>query len=229
MSGQGCGTFVVIEGLDGAGTTTQARLLTEALRARNDKVVSTFEPSDGPIGTMIRQMLSMRIVIPRSAEGQPEPVTRETLALLFAADRLDHVASRVEPALARGAHVISDRYYHSSIAYQGDVDGQGGDDFDWVLALNSRARAPELTVVLEVPARVCVERLRARGGEQDLYESLEKLQRLEQRYRQAVEILQGRGQRIEVLDGTGSVEEVQQAILTRFDGLGAPEGEEGAR
>ena len=115
------GKFVVLEGMDGAGTTTQAARLAEALRARGVHVRLTREPSDGPIGMMVRQVLTGRIVSPAGrAPGWA------TMALLFAADRMDHVESEIEPFLLAGGTVISDRYDASSLAYQSVISGRGG-------------------------------------------------------------------------------------------------------
>src|SRR5262249_58217852 len=93
--------LVVLEGLDGAGTTTQTSRLIEHLRARGRDAHATREPSDGPIGRLLRAFLA----------GAHGPVDATTMALLFAADRADHLAREVEPALARGAIVVSDRWY----------------------------------------------------------------------------------------------------------------------
>lgn len=189
--------FVVIEGLDGAGTTTQATLLVERLRAEGQPAVLTREPSDGPIGVLIRQMLAGRVVTPTAAG--PEPVDRQTLALLFAADRLDHIRAEIEPARQAGRAVVSDRYYHSSFAYQGDVDDSDEMDLDWVRTLNERAKTPELTVFLEAPVDLCLSRLQGRG-QRDLYETREKLGRLERRYDQVMAALEAEGERIVRLD-----------------------------
>jgi dTMP kinase len=110
------GQFIVIEGVDGAGTTTQTGLLVQALRGRGLPVRSTREPSDGPIGTMLRQILTGRIVVPGMSGTRPPTWT--TMALLFAADRLDHLEAEVVPNLMDGVTVVSDRYDLSSIAYQ---------------------------------------------------------------------------------------------------------------
>src|SRR4051794_39709628 len=109
------GRFIVIEGLDGAGTTTQTERLATRLREEGHRVLTTREPSDGPVGMLLRQALTGRLTLP----GAHAPLADETLALLFAADRTDHLASRVEPALGRGEVVLCDRYVLSSLAYQG--------------------------------------------------------------------------------------------------------------
>ena len=110
----------MIEGLDGAGTTTQSRRLVEHLNAHGKPAHGTREPSDGPVGRLIREMLTGGHAI----EG--EKLSQGTFGLLFAADRLDHMQREVEPKLAAGVTVISDRWYHSSLAYQGT-----GADRDW--------------------------------------------------------------------------------------------------
>src|SRR3954464_11602121 len=114
MSNARKGRFVVLEGIDGAGTTTQVARLAERLRKDGGQPVRvTREPSDGPIGSLVRQVLTGRIVIPggRAPGGA-------TMALLFAADRMDHVESDIEPFLGQGGIVVSDRYDASSLAYQ---------------------------------------------------------------------------------------------------------------
>src|SRR5262245_11899957 len=106
--------FIVIEGIDGAGTTTQTARLADALRARNVRVHATREPSDGPVGMLLRQILTGRIVTP----GEVSSLRSAKLALLFAADRLDHLEAEILPRLSAGECVVSDRYDHSTVAYQ---------------------------------------------------------------------------------------------------------------
>ena len=110
------GVFVVVEGIDGSGSTTHTKLLGKALRQRGLKVVETCEPSAGPIGALIRQVLQRRLFV-ADASG-PREFAWSTMALLFAADRMDHLDSTVVPALREGAVVLSDRYDLSSLAYQ---------------------------------------------------------------------------------------------------------------
>ncbi|MGO9832552.1 MAG: dTMP kinase [Myxococcaceae bacterium] len=151
------GRFVVLEGLDGAGTTTQAALLARALRRAGHRVVLTREPSPGPVGVLLRQALGWR--------GGRGALSEAALALLFAADRLDHLTSTVEPALALGAVVVSDRYVLSSFAYQGRVL-----DREWLETLNAQAPAPDLTLFLEVPPSVAAARRHLRGGRAERFD-----------------------------------------------------------
>src|ERR1700734_1467346 len=152
------GRFVVLEGIDGAGTTTQAARLAERLRAGRVPVRVTREPSDGPVGTLVRQVLTGRVVIPGGlAPGWA------TMALLFAADRMDHVESEIEPFIAQGGVVLSDRYDASSLAYQSVSSGSAKDAVEWIRGLNRYVRRPELTIVLDVPPDLASERRMQRG------------------------------------------------------------------
>jgi dTMP kinase len=156
------GKFIVIEGCDGAGTTTQAKRLAEYLRARGRTVLETREPTDGAIGTLIRSC----------AKGETlgrcgQPMTERAMALLFAADRVDHVDNEIFPALACGQWVVSDRYLGSSLVYQGMA---GSIDLGWVQQINGHALQPDLTIVLEVSEATARARRLARGGPADRYE-----------------------------------------------------------
>lgn len=170
------GNFIVLEGVDGAGTTTHTRILAETLRARGLPVCTTREPTDGPIGMMIRQVLNGRIVVP--GMGGPRPPSWDTMALLFAADRLDHIESEIVPNLFDGVTVLSDRYVHSSLAYQSLTSGGGEETLAWVRAINAHARKPDLTIVLDVAADVSRARRHARTGKETLYEEDELQARL---------------------------------------------------
>ena len=205
--------FVAIEGLDGAGTTTQTRRVAAALRDHDQSVSTSREPSDGPVGMLIRQMLSKRITVV-DAQGDHRPVNRDTLALLFAADRLDHLDAQVRPALARGEVAITDRYYHSSLVYQGTIDDDTDDSVvdTWVELLNERAQTPDLTVFLDASARLAMDRLDDRST-RDIYESQQRLQRFEQRYRQVMELLDDRGEPILRLDADRPPEELTDEIV----------------
>jgi dTMP kinase len=196
------GKLIVLEGLDGAGTTTQAKRLVAHLEAHGNKAHLTREPSDGPIGVLIRQMLTGNHAI----EGQS--ISQSTFGLLFAADRLDHLQREVEPQLAAGAVVISDRWYHSSLAYQGT-----GADRDWIITLNGRARRPDLTIFLSVRPEVAAARRVAAGRVQELFEDLRMQEDVAAGYKATISELQALGERIEILDGEMSPDAVFAAIL----------------
>jgi dTMP kinase len=191
--------LVVLEGLDGAGTTTQARRLVESLGPRGHL---TREPSDGPIGRLIREMLVGGHAI---AGGT---IAQTTFSLLFAADRMDHLQREVEPALAAGTVVVSDRWYHSSLAYQGT-----GAERAWIRELNKRARRPDLTLLLRVRPEVAAERRVAAGRAQELFEDLAMQRRVAAGYDAVVAELQADGEQIEVLDGEAPVDAVAAAIV----------------
>jgi dTMP kinase len=199
------GLFIVLEGPDGAGITTQTALLRDSLNERGMRAFATKEPTSGPIGAVIRQALSHRLIYPPA-----EPVGDEVMALLYAADRLDHLRADIEPRLSAGIHVICDRYRLSSYAYQGLTAGQ-----EWVRALNSRARPPDITLFIDVPPEVSQSRIAHRGGYVELYESEERLRPVYGNYLDLIEELRAEGERIEIVDGTGSVQEVAEGILSR--------------
>jgi dTMP kinase len=198
------GRFLVIEGIDGAGTTTQARLLGERLREAGRRVHVTSEPSGGPIGTLIRQVLSGRLR-GRAPDGPFDP---EALALLFAADRLDHARSEILPALAAGIDVISDRYTLSSLAYQALTTG----DPRWVGAMNGRAPAPDVTIMLRVVPEVAFARRSSASHAREIYEKAQFQRRVAAAYEAAVKVLRRSGQRVEILDGGASPGEVAAEI-----------------
>ena len=156
--------FVAIEGIDGAGTTTQTKLVAEALRARKLTVHTTHEPSARNIGKLIR------------AELQGGTMPEAAMALLFAADRLDHYHNEIGPALARQAIVLSDRYVLSSLVYQGEALG------GWPVQLNAHAPTPDLTVLIAIAPEVAIERRIARGGAVERYDDASLQSRLSSRY-----------------------------------------------
>jgi dTMP kinase len=195
--------LIVLEGLDGAGTTTQARRLVDHLRAAGRAAHLTREPSDGPIGRLIREMLTGHHAI----AGQR--IAQATFGLLFAADRLDHAQREVEPQLAAGAIVVSDRWYHSSLAYQGT-----GAERDWITQLNSRARRPDLTIFLAVRPEVAAERRVAAGRVQELFEDLQMQHEVDAGYRATIAELQAQGERIETIDGEQTPDQVFETICS---------------
>ena len=163
------GHFIVIEGIDGSGTTTQCARLADRLTAKGLPVHITREPSDGPVGVLIRQILTGRIVVP--GHHGVHPPSWATMATLFAADRLDHLEAEIVPNLMDGVSILCDRYDYSSVAYQTVSGGGGAEAADWVRELNRRARRPDLTLVLDVGSEVAASRRQSRSGSPEIYET----------------------------------------------------------
>lgn len=193
----GGGILVVLEGIDGAGTTTQAQRLARALAERGVAAHLTREPSDGPVGRLLREILA----------GRHAPTDQTTHALLFAADRADHIQREVDPALAAGRVVVSDRWYHSSLAYQGE-----GEERAWIAELNRRARPPDLTIFLRVAAEVAAERRTASRRPDELFDALPLQRQIALGYREIMQELAG-SERIEIVDGEQPVDRVAEACL----------------
>lgn len=191
----GPGTFIALEGLDGSGTTTQQEALATALRSKGHAVHTTREPSDRSIGRLARAAL-----------GSRSDVDPATLALLFAADRLDHVRAEIRPALARGDVVVCDRYLVSSWVYQGlECDPA------WVETINARAPWPTITFLLEVSVDVAVQRMADRGQSIERFETAALQRRVAQAYEQvANRALHG----FYRIDGTETPAEVTAQMLT---------------
>lgn len=150
------GVFVVLEGGDGSGKSTQAARLAARLREAGREVVVTREPGGTEVGARIRTLVL--------GGGTIDPATE---ALLIAADRAEHVASVVRPALERGAVVVSDRYVPSSLAYQGVARGLGVEEIARLSEWATGGLQPDVIVVLDVPAE---EAVRRREGPQDRME-----------------------------------------------------------
>lgn len=155
MDAMGLGRFIAIEGGEGAGKSTQARLLAEALSLRGIACKVTREPGGTPGAEAIRSLL-----LDPPGEGW-EP---ESEALLFAAARADHVARLIRPALTRGDWVICDRFVDSSRAYQGAAGALGDEAVVALHAIGSSGLLPDLTLVLSVSPEGAARRLAARDG-----------------------------------------------------------------
>lgn len=208
MKGRGkgkrpAGRLLVLEGLDGAGTTTQARLLGERLRAEGRPVHVTAEPSGGPVGALVRQVLARRV----GGRGGG-PFDPAALALLFAADRLDHHAVEIAPKLAEGVDVVSDRYTLSSLAYQGLATG----DLAWVEAVNVRAPAPDVTLFLRARPGIAMRRRRAASMDREIFEISAFQRRVAQSYERAIARLRAAGQAVVEIDGEAPVDAVAEAV-----------------
>lgn len=190
--------FVAIEGLDGAGTTTQARAIGEALSAE-EQVYVTCEPTDGEIGRLIRRILHKEI-----------PATPQTVAHLYAADRTEHLYQGPESVTAHlkaGELVITDRYLFSSLAYQSVECG-----FDFVYRLNEPFPLPRQLFYLDIEPELSDRRLSGRGA-RDMYERLSFQKQVKEQYRRALEHYTGSGVEIHRLDGSAPPEELTDTIL----------------
>lgn len=159
------GILIVIEGLDGAGLSTQAALLAGYLRDKNEKVILTKEPTSSPIGNLVRSALKH--------EWKSSPLA---LQLLFAADRENHLQNEIEPALRENKIVISDRYILSSLAF-GSVDV----DQEFLKQINSKFRKPDLTFIIDTPPRVCLERINKAREKLELFEEEKKLEKVREK------------------------------------------------
>ncbi len=167
------GRLIVLEGTDGAGSTTQGDELAAWLQELGLEVVRTAQPSPLPTGQLIRQIL----------RGDLQGIDAAVVALLFAADRVDLAHRVMEPALQRGAWVVCDRHIASSLAFQ-VVDGQGGIEPAWITAINSRAMAADLTLWLDLPVATALQRIESRGKPLERFEVAETLQKVRQRYQE---------------------------------------------
>ncbi|MEO8287788.1 MAG: dTMP kinase [Chloroflexota bacterium] len=197
------GLFIVLEGPDGAGISTQAALLHAGLVDRDMKAIATKEPTNGPIGSVIRQALSHRLVYPPDRQ-----LGDDVMALLYAADRLDHIRADILPRLEAGTHVVCDRYRLSSYAYQGLNMGQ-----EWVRGLNKHSIAPDITFFIDVPPEVSQERIKTRGGYIEMYETEERLSPIYANYLALIEEDRKAGGRIITIDGRLGIGMVAAEIL----------------
>ena len=186
------GAFIVIEGLDGSGKTTQARLLVQKLRSKHNAVYTT-EPSHGKIGSFIRE----------SCLYEEKRLDSAAEALLFAADRVEHVQNEVIPALNEGKLVISDRYVYSSLAYQGSA----GLSLSWIEAVNKHALKPDFAIFLDVAPETVLQRL---NRKKSVMENLETQRGVREIYLKFV----SKGELVRI-DGDRSVAQVSEALYAR--------------
>jgi len=197
--------FIVLEGLDGAGTTTQAALLHEHLEKLKTKSLLTREPTDSPIGRLIRDVLAGRKMRHQLSERE--------LALLFAADRLEHSRS-IESRRATGLHVISDRYLYSSLAYQ-TLDPSIS--ADWVIEINRGFAVPDLTIYLSVAVDECLRRISLRKENPTIYENRDFLQTISDNYIRLASYYKAHAGPLAMIDGSEPVEDVHRAVLSALD------------
>jgi len=191
------GVFVCVEGLDGSGKTTQAKVLVRNLRRRGFDAVYTSEPSVGKVGRLIRSFVLDR--------EDRVPVALE--ALLFAADRVDHVESVVKPLLKEGKVVVCDRYVYSTLAYQ----GAAGLDLEWIECVNRFALKPHLALLIDVPGDVVIKRLKRKKTVMETKRNQEKVREV---YLKMV-----RDKHLMLIDGDKPIREVAKNVLDVVLGL----------
>ncbi len=205
------GLFIVIEGLDGSGTTTQTRLLHDHITRRGTRSCITCEPTDEPIGKLIRDALTGRLSSPGS--GKKTMFSERARCLLFAADRQEH-SIWVEKHRSKGSHVICDRYILSSIAYQ-TLDHTISPE--WVIEVNRGCAVPNLTILLDVPVEECLKRLRSRRDSRTIYEKRAHLSAIMKNYTRTIPIYKKHFGPLVRINGARLQDEVHEAVLKAVD------------
>ena len=188
------GAFIVIEGLDGSGKTTQAKLLAANLK-KSHNAVYTAEPSHGKIGKFIRnRILYGDSRLPTSVE-----------ALLFAADRIEHIQNEVAPALEKGDLVVSDRYIYSSLAYQGSA----GLNLEWIQTINQHAMKPNLALFIDVDPETVLSRLKRKKSVMENLQTQRKVREVYLKYVENGELTR--------IDGTKPKNAVAEVVLAKVN------------
>jgi dTMP kinase len=194
--------FITFEGIDGVGKSTQLDLLQQWLEGRGREVIRTLEPGGTELGKEIRHLLLHR-------KGD---VAARGEALLYAADRAHHVATKIRPALAEGKVVLSDRYFDSSVAYQGAARELDVDEVRNISLWAVDNLIPDLTVLLDLDAEAAIQRRNKTGTEPDRLER-EKVDFFVRARAQYLEL--AKEPRFLVVDATLSIDEIQQQIRER--------------
>ncbi|MDR1796805.1 MAG: dTMP kinase [Clostridiales Family XIII bacterium] len=196
------GKFIALEGIDGSGKSTQARLLADRLLADGLAVHATFEPTRGDIGALLRRHLTGEL---RADE--------RVVAALFAADRLDHLLNEADGLAGKiegGVNVISDRYYFSSYAYH-----SLSVPMDWVIAANALSAGlvrPDVNIFIDTDPEACMQRIAAGRQDTEKYEQLDVLRRVREKYYEAFDRLAGE-ETVAIVDGDRPEAAVAQDIL----------------
>lgn len=193
--------FIAFEGIDGSGKSTHVKLLSEKLMAEGHKIYSTCEPTGSPIGLMIRDIFNHRM-----------EADHRVIAGLFVADRLDHLLNKTNGILQKmeeGFTVITDRYYFSSYAYHSVHM-----PMDWVIEANrlsSELLRPDLNIYIDIAPEVSMERLNKGRDTIELYETLENLKNVRDKYLEAFELLKS-SEKVVILDGNRQSEAISEDI-----------------
>lgn len=207
---QAKGMFIVFEGIDGSGTTTQAELLNNYFLKNEKSCHLTSEPSSGPIGNIIRQAFKRRLTLSKGTNPYIDKgnLFDEQMAYLFAADRHDHLYNEVDGVIKlinQGTTVISTRYYFSSYAYHCNSDT----DFELIANLNSRFPKPDLVIYLNNMVSVSIDRIRNRAFK-DKYENEKKLNQVKINYDKILKDYEGKKL---IIDATDSIDEIHKIIV----------------
>ena len=204
--------FIVMEGIDGAGKSTQARLLAEWFKKKGKDVMLTKEPTDTAFGKLIR-----RLVLTGGREGiiDGARISHEAEALLFAADRAEHVHKLIKPALKAGKIVISDRYFYSSLAYQ----WARGLDLEWLIDLNKFAIRPDLVILLDLPAKESMKRINGRSIKTEFDKIAELQKKVRENYLKLAEMFP----EMKIVNALAPLEDIHNDIvaLVEHELLGA--------
>jgi dTMP kinase len=192
------GFFVCIEGLDKSGKTTQSILLVEALCKKGFDAIYTTEPSDREIGRFIRKYILQR----------KDRVPTVIEALLFAADRADHIENEIKPMLKKGKIVVSDRYVYSSLAYQ----GAAGLSLDWIKGINNQVLKPDLAIYLDVPVEVLIQRYQSAKSVMEKIDTQKKVEEIYLKLVQEKELIRINGKR----SMREAAKDIQAMVLDRL-------------
>ena len=185
-------SLIVFEGIDGAGSTTQTDFLFKYLKSKGQKVIKTCEPTDGPIGKLIRRALAHELKF-----------SWETLQLMYSADRADHLDKLILPSVGAGKIVISDRYFFSTLAY-----GELNLDGKWLRMVSKNFPMPSATFLIDTPVSVAMKRINSSRSTKDLFEKQNFLERVRKNY-----LKQAKEYSFFVLDGTKAKDEIGKEVL----------------
>lgn len=192
------GKLIVFEGIDGAGSTTQLALFGKYLRKKKIKFVETCEPTDGPIGKLIRKGLRRELKF-----------SWDTLQLMYSADRADHLDKLIKPNLERGVNVISDRYFYSTFAY-----GELNLDGKWLRGLSRKFLPADITFYIDTPADIAISRIKKTRRGKELFEKKKFLENVRKNY---LKIVREFGSSIYLLDGTKPMEQIAEEVVSIFE------------
>ncbi|MCZ2100674.1 MAG: dTMP kinase [Chitinophagales bacterium] len=192
------GLFIAFEGIDGSGKSTQVKKLTAHLRQQGHKVHATFEPTDSPIGKMIRSIFNHQM------EGD-----QKVIAALFVADRLNHLLNTTDGMLKKyeaGYIVITDRYYLSSYVYH----SIHGIDLEWIIQANSMSAdllKPDLNIFIDIEPEVSMQRLLSSRENIEMYENLTNLKNVQKRYYEVIKKVENH-ENIQIVNGNQDIEAI---------------------